>query len=159
MRSDRLSFCRADPSDPSIREMLSRHSRHALANAQGRQGHALEPESLNRADIELWSLVDAGGVLAVGALRRIEPRHGELKSMFVDEGARGAGLGRRLLEGLIERARQQGFERLSLETGAGAYFDAARRLYAAAGFESCPAFADLPPHPDSVFMTRSLLRG
>jgi len=43
-----------------------------------------------------------------------------------------------------------------METGASTYFDAARALYASHEFQVCEAFADLPPHPDSVFMTREI---
>jgi len=103
-----------------------------------------------------WSIWRADRPVAVGAIRRLSPNHGELKSMFVADTARGMGVGRILLEHLIEIAQGNGMTRLSLETGASTYFDAARALYASHEFQVCEAFADLPPHPDSVFMTREI---
>lgn len=47
-------------------------------------------------------------------------------------------------------------KRLSLETGAWPYFDAARALYARNGFVECPPFGDYREDPNSVFMTRTL---
>lgn len=76
--------------------------------------------------------------------------------MFVADTVRGVGVGRLLLEYLIETARSNGMTRVSLETGASSYFDAARALYANHDFQVCEAFADLPPYPDSVFMTREI---
>ena len=76
--------------------------------------------------------------------------------MFVADEFRGDGLGRRLLDHLVRRARDAGMTRLSLETGASDYFESARALYERNGFELCDAFADLPPHDDSVFMTRMI---
>ncbi|MEM1080945.1 MAG: GNAT family N-acetyltransferase [Pseudomonadota bacterium] len=142
--------------DPQVRRLLETHARRALANARCRQGHALTLDDLEAESIELWSLWEGETAVAVGALRRLDAEHGELKSMFVDDTHRGQGLGHQLLTALIDRAGHSGLSRLSLETGAAAYFNAARALYAAHGFAICEAFADLPPHPDSVFMTRVL---
>ena len=143
----------ANLDDPRIVNLLATHARLALSGARCRQGHALDVQALRDPEIEVWSLWLDDGPVAVGAIRRLSPGHGELKSMFVIDAARGKGLGRVLLERLIEVAQRRNMKRLSLETGASDYFEAARRLYASHGFEVCAAFADLPPHPDSVFMT------
>jgi len=146
----------ADLSDSRIRQLLDTHTRRALSNARCREGHALNLDALHGPDIDVRSIWLGGQPVAVGALRRIDADHGELKSMFVADAARGRGLGQELLDHLIEFAREQGISRLSLETGTSDYFDTARALYARNGFEPCEAFADLPPHDDSVFMTRAI---
>lgn len=74
--------------------------------------------------------------------------------MFVADSFHGQGMGQKLLDHLIDVAHQRSMSRLSLETGASDYFEAARSLYLRNGFRPCPAFADLPPHDDSVFITR-----
>jgi putative acetyltransferase len=45
---------------------------------------------------------------------------------------------------------------VSLETGSVAYFEPARRLYAAAGFVECAAFGKYAEDRNSTFMTRAL---
>ncbi len=154
--SEQLLWKRADLDDPQIQALLALHTERALANARCRVGHALDLSALKANAIEVWGISLNGQVMAVGALRKLDATHGELKSMFVADDYRGQGLGRQLLAGLIERARELGLSRLSLETGASDYFEAARALYANTGFKPCAAFADLQPHSDSVFMTRAI---
>ncbi len=155
-----LTFCEADLADPRIQHLLATHTERALSNARCRQGHALDLDALRGPDIDVRSIWRDGKPIAVGALRAIampgNATHGELKSMFVADEARGQGVGEALLDHLVEVAREKGMTRLSLETGVSGYFDAARALYARNGFEVCDAFADLPPHDDSVFMTRTI---
>lgn len=156
MNERRLEIHLADLDDANVVDLLTTHATRALGSARCRTGHALDIDALRDPAIEVWSIRCADHPVAVGAIRRLGAEHGELKSMFVADVSRGTGLGQVLLEHLIEVARSRGMTRLSLETGASGYFDAARRLYARNGFEACDAFADLPSHADSVFMTREI---
>ncbi|HSG35187.1 MAG TPA: GNAT family N-acetyltransferase [Sphingomonadaceae bacterium] len=156
MDESRPVFRAADLEDDRIRDLLATHTERALSNARCRQGHALDVDALDRPEIDVRSIWIDHYPVAVGALRILDANHGELKSMFVADEARGQGMGRRLLDHLIRRAQKAGMSRLSLETGTSEYFDAARALYERNGFEVCDAFADLPPHEDSVFMTREI---
>lgn len=151
-----LAFREADLADPRIQHLLASHTERALSNARCREGHALDLDALRGSNIDVRSIWKDGKPIAVGALRTIDATHGELKSMFVADEARGQGAGRALLDHLVDFAREKRMTRLSLETGVSDYFDAARALYARNGFEVCDAFADLPPHDDSVFMTRTI---
>jgi putative acetyltransferase len=58
-----------------------------------------------------------------------------------------------MVEHLVRFARERGFTRVSLETGAMDAFAPARSLYASAGFEACEPFGDYSPSRNSVFMT------
>ncbi len=151
-----LLSCEADLADPRVQDLLRTHTTRALSNARCRAGHALDLDALRQPNIEVRAILRDGEPVAVGALRPLDTTHGELKSMFVADEVRGQGIGRALLEHLVDIARGKGMTRLSLETGTSNYFDAARALYALNGFEVCEAFADLPPHDDSVFMTRTV---
>ena len=62
------------------------------------------------------------------------------------------GAGRALLAHIVATARERGYALLSLETGSQPQFEAARRLYASAGFEVCGPFGDYRDDPNSVFM-------
>lgn len=57
---------------------------------------------------------------------------------------------------LVERARQRGYRRVSLETGRSEAFAPARALYASAGFVECGSFGDYPEGGSSFFMTMVL---
>jgi GNAT superfamily N-acetyltransferase len=82
-------------------------------------------------------LVDANGVLlgCVG-LGAIDSTTCDLRKMYLRKDVRGQGLGRRLLEHALDRARTLGFERVTLET-ASVLTDAVR-LYTWYGFKPYP---------------------
>jgi GNAT superfamily N-acetyltransferase len=52
-----------------------------------------------------------------GGIKRLDDEAAELKRIYVDDSARGQGLGRRLLRQLEAHARELGYERLRLDTG------------------------------------------
>ena len=66
------------------------------------------------------------------------------------------GVAKVVLAHIIEKARQRGYTRLSLETGSAAAFAPAQRPYAAFGFQFCGPFADYRLDPHSGFMTREI---
>ncbi len=62
-------------------------------------------------------LVDAaGGIVGCVGLQRIDPVTCELRKMYLAKAVRGRGLGRRLLDHALARARVLGFRRVVLET-------------------------------------------
>jgi putative acetyltransferase len=97
---------------------------------------------------------DKGEAIGMGAVKRIDDSHAEIKSMHILAERRGEGLSRRMLDYLVDHALSQGFSRLSLETGSQPSFKPARSLYAGAGFAECGPFEGYRPDPNSVFMTR-----
>ena len=58
-----------------------------------------------------------GRPVGCGGLRVLRPGVGEVKRMYVDPAARGAGAARGLLRALLDHARGQGLVRVQLETG------------------------------------------
>ena len=142
-----------DPRAPEVRELLAAHLAFAGEHTEPENIYALDLSGLLDPAIEFFSYRVNGRLLAVGALKRLDAGHGELKSMHTNEAARGQGIGRAMLQHLIGIARDRGFRRLSLETGSSTGFAAARALYESAGFEPSAAFADYPPSPTSTFMT------
>jgi GNAT superfamily N-acetyltransferase len=83
-----------------------------------------------------------GRPVAGGGLKRLAPGVAEIKRMYVTPDARGRGHARRMLAALEDAARELGYERVRLDTGASQPH--ARSLYESAGYEAVPDFNDNP---------------
>jgi putative acetyltransferase len=145
-----------DPRAPDVRDLLERHLAFVNAQSPPEDVHALDVEGLLDPAISFYSFRIAGRLLGVGALKRLDRHHAEIKSMHTAAEARGRGVGRAMVDHLIHLARGEGLSRLSLETGTAAAFAPARSLYASAGFAPCGPFGDYVESAHSTFMTRSL---
>jgi putative acetyltransferase len=145
-----------DPNAEDVRALLRRHMEFARDNTPPEDVHALEVDQLVGPGVTFYSYRRDGELLAVGALKQLDGRHAELKSMHTAAEARRSGVGRAMVEHLIGVARDHGFRRVSLETGSTQAFAAARSLYAQAGFTPCGPFGDYPPGRGNTFMTLAL---
>jgi putative acetyltransferase len=141
---------------PEVAALLREHLRGMAALSPPESIHALDIDALRRPDISFWSAWQGDALLGCAALKQLDVRHGEIKSMRTAERHRGRGIASHLLRHLIDEARRRGYARLSLETGSMAGFAPARALYAKHGFVSCAPFADYTDDPNSVFMARTL---
>ena len=145
-----------DPRRTDVRAMLERHLTFALSTTPPEHAFALDVDGLLDPAITFVSLRVAGELLGVGAIRQLDPGHGELKSMHTAQAARGRGVGRAVLSHLLDVARSRGYRRVSLETGTMAEFAPARALYESVGFIACGPFAGYQPSEDNCFMTLPL---
>jgi putative acetyltransferase len=148
-----------DPRNPEIREVLDRHLAFARASTPHEHVHALDLKGLLEPSITFFSARAAGKVVGVGALKRLDREHVELKSMHTVEEARGLGVGRAMISHLLAVAAERGARRVSVETGTSAGFEPARRLYASVGFVPCEPFGEYAETSSNFFMTSSLVRG
>jgi len=147
-----------DPAAPDVSGLLGAHVAFAAAHSPAGLCHYLDVEALRTEGLAFWSARDADGtVLGCAALRELDPRHGELKSMHVAEAARGRGVGRRLVNHVLAQSRLRGYERVSLDTGGSEGFAPSRALYAACGFRACAPFAGYKHTGFNVYMTRPLV--
>lgn len=151
-----ISVCRADFSDPRLASFLQSHLDEMRPTAPAESRHALDLNALSQPSVRLWVAWDGESIAATGALAALEPGHEELKSMRTAPGLRGRGLGRLMLDHLLEDAAGRSVQRISLETGSMDFFAPARRLYASAGFVVCPPFGEYREDPNSVFMSLAL---
>lgn len=151
-----ITIAPESPLSPDLDLLFGRHVAAMLADTPPESIHMLPRADLAREGIDFLVMRDGTEPVGMGAVKRIGPDHGEIKSMHVLAERRGEGLAQRMLDALVAQAGARGLARLSLETGAQDSFAAARALYARAGFAECGPFEGYGPDPNSVFMTRAL---
>ena len=142
-----------DLSRPGIAELLKEHMTQMFLVTPPESVHALPIEGLRSPDITFWSVWENGELLGCGALKELDPQHGEIKSMRTASAHLRKGVARAVVHHIIAEAKRRGYRRLSLETGSMAAFEPARQLYAACGFSYCEAFGDYLNDLNSMFMT------
>ena len=139
-----------------IRALLDEHLLEMHSISPPESVHALDLTGLRRPEITFWTVWSGEMLLGCGALKEIDPTHGEIKSMRTAAKHRRSGVARALLEHIVQEARTRRYARLSLETGSETAFAPARSLYESFGFSYCPPFDGYREDPNSVFMTRLL---
>ncbi|MDE0547130.1 GNAT family N-acetyltransferase [Microbacterium sp. C7(2022)] len=145
-----------DLSSAATRALIAMHVDEMHDGCPTESVHALDATELQHPAISFFSAWNNERLAGIGALKQWGESQGEIKSMRVADDFRGTGVGRAILDTLIDVARQRSLTGLWLETGSSAPFAPARHLYARAGFVECDPFADYAPDPLSVFMTLDL---
>lgn len=155
---DQLDIAIANPRIDDVRELVEHHLRFGRLHSPPEDAHALEIDDLLDPALTLFSIRRRGELVAIGALKRLDDQHAELKTMHTAAHVRGQGIGRAMLDYLLAVARSRGFERVSLETGVQEAFAPARLLYVSAGFAPCEPFGDYRLSPNTTYMTMSVSR-
>jgi len=145
-----------DLSGSEVRALLDEHLQNMFELSPPESVHALAIDELRQPDITFWTAWSGDELLGCGALKELNPLHGEIKSMRTSPAFRRKGVGRAILAHIIEEAQSRSYTRLSLETGSMEAFKPAQRLYESFGFTFCGPFADYIEDPNSVFMTLTL---
>jgi putative acetyltransferase len=140
----------------AVQALISEHLASMYSNSPPESVHALDLDKLRAPDVTFWCAWDGDQLLGCGALKELDARHGEIKSMRTPDALRRRGAGRAILTHIIDVARQRGYQRLSLETGSMDSFIPARKLYESFGFTYCGPFADYAEDRYSNFMTLRL---
>ena len=141
---------------PEVAVVLAEHLADMHRYSPPDSVHALDLERLAAPDLTFWSVWDGEQAIGCGALRELDPTHGEMKSMRTGSAHRRRGVGALVLRHLVAEARGRGYRRLSLETGPQAEFAPARAMYARHGFVECGPFGPYAADEFSVFMTLEL---
>ncbi|MFC4126727.1 GNAT family N-acetyltransferase [Nocardia rhizosphaerae] len=142
----------------AIRALLTGHHSEMAANSPACSMHALDLTALRDPAVTVWSAWAGAELAGCGALKQLDPRHGEVKSMRTADGFTGRGIAAAVLDAIVTEARTRGYLRLSLETGSDDFFAPARRLYLRHGFTECGPFAGYVLDPYSQFFTLALDR-
>jgi putative acetyltransferase len=143
------------PLSDDVRELVQALNAFTFTLTPKGYCHHMTVEQMAQPDTTVFVARNESGVaLGMGALRRHPDSIGEVKRMFVKPEARGRGIGEAILAHIEALARQEGNTRIVLETGSN--FDAAKRVYARGGFQTCERVLDYPPSPWTAFYAKNL---
>ncbi len=145
-----------DLTGKKIADLLREHIENMHEMTPPESVHTLDLEALRSPDITFWTAWERSELLGCGALKELDSRSGEIKSMRTAKAHRRRGVASKILEHIIKEAERRAYDRLYLETGAMPEFAPARALYTGYGFEYRGPFADYIDDPNSVFMTLAL---
>ena len=151
-----LSIAAADLDADDVRALLAIHLAGMAENTPPEHVFALDLSGLQTPDITVWTVRDDGVLAGIGALKALDDRTGELKSMRTHPHHLRKGVAAALLDHILDEAERRGYRRVSLETGVGESFDAALALYRKRGFAGGEAFADYAPSAFNQFLHLSL---
>jgi len=151
-----LDIRQDDLSSQEVQLLVSEHLSGMHRNSPPGHVHALAIEGLRAPDTTFWTAWQDDALCGCGALKELDGRTGEIKSMRTRAEFLRHGVGQAILDEIIRTARKRGYSRLLLETGTGAAFEPAHALYRRNGFEWSTAFGDYTATDFNVFMAKAL---
>ena len=114
---------------PEVNELLNDHFIELRAASPKGSTHVLDIPGLKVPSIKFWSLWKDYQLVGCGALKFLDKDHGEFKSIRVHNNFRKKGNGIKVINHLIDEAKKLKIKKLSIETGAGEFFNPARKLF------------------------------
>ena len=139
---------------PEVNELLKKHFIELRAASPEESTHVLDIDGLKTPSIKFWSLWENNRLLGCGALKFLDKEHGEFKSIRIHDDFRNQGNGIKVIKHLIDEAKKLKIKRISLETGAGKFFDPARKLFKKCNFTPCKPFAHYKEDVNSIYLTK-----
>ena len=144
-----------DLTNPDVHALLREHLADMREYSPPGSVHALDLEGLRAKAVTFWT-VRSSELMGCGALKELDSRSGEIKSMRTAKAHLRKGVAAKLLDHILDEAKRRRYERVNLETGSTDAFKPARLLYERFGFTRCGPFADYEDNSFSVFMTIGL---
>ena len=141
---------------PEVNELLTKHFIELRAASPEGSAHVLDIPGLKIPSIKFWSLWENNKLMGCGALKFLDEEHGEFKSIRIHDNFRRQNIGIKLIQHLIIEARKHNLKRISIETGAGKFFEPARKLFKKCGFEPCGPFAHYKDDVNSIYFTKQI---
>tara|TARA_B100000780_G_C20969305_1_gene386993 strand:+ start:268 stop:732 length:465 start_codon:yes stop_codon:yes gene_type:complete len=136
-----------------VNELLIKHFIELRSVSPEGSAHVLDIDGLKDSSIKFWSLWEDNKLMGSGALKFLDKNHGEFKSIRVHDKFRGKDCGLKIIKHLIEKAKRLKITKISLETGAGKFFNPARKLFIKCGFKTCKPFSHYKDDVNSVYMS------
>tara|TARA_Y100000741_G_C18115335_1_gene502699 strand:- start:100 stop:567 length:468 start_codon:yes stop_codon:yes gene_type:complete len=139
---------------PEVNDLLTKHFIELRAASPKGSTHVLDIPGLRVSSIKFWSLWENEELIGCGALKFLDKEHGEFKSIRVHDSFRNQDNGIKVIQHLINEAKELKIKRISIETGAGKFFEPARKLFKKCDFEPCEPFAHYKKDINSVYLTK-----
>ena len=140
--------------NPKVNELLTKHFIELRSASPKGSTHVLDIEGLKVPSIKFWSLWDKNQIIGCGALKILDKEHGEFKSIRLHDDFRKKGNGVKLINHLINEAKKLKISRISIETGAGKFFEPARKLFNLCGFKPRKPFAHYKEDINSIYLSK-----
>ena len=138
---------------PEVNDLLTKHFIELRAASPEGSAHVLDIPGLKISSIKFWSLWENEKLLGCGALKFLDNKHGEFKSIRIHNNFRNKSYGIKVIDHLIYEAKKLNIKKLSLETGAGEFFYSARKLFSKCNFKPCEPFSHYKNDINSVYMS------
>ena len=152
LKPENFQWIEGDLSRPAVINLLAEHQDRMVETSPPESRHVLNLQALQQPEITFWSLWDDDDLLGCVTLKHWDDSMAEIKSMKTAPAFIRLGVGKHLLEHVLETGLQRGYQTLKLETGSMDYFKPARALYTRYGFDYCGPFGDYVKDPNNVFM-------
>ena len=137
-----------------VNKLLTKHFIELRAASPEGSAHVLDIPGLKDPSIKFWSLWENDKIFGCGALKFLDKEHGEFKSIRIHDNFKNKGNGIKIIDHLIEEAKKLNIKRISLETGAGKFFDPARKLFKRCDFKPCKPFAHYKEDENSLYLSK-----
>lgn len=135
----------------AARDLITEYLRWIADGAASSYGLSFDIDAMVRSDLDdpakfypptgrFYLVRHAGAYVGVGCLKRITPQVAEIQRMFVQPHVRGVGVGRLLVEQLLQDARAIGYTTVKLESLK--FLTAAHTLYKSVGFAEVTPYAE-----------------
>ena len=141
---------------PDVNKLLIKHFIELKSASPKGSTHVLDIPGLRTSSIKFWSLWLNDDLFGCGALKFLDKEHGEFKSIRIHDHYRNQGNGIKIINHLILEAKKLKIKRLSIETGAGKFFEPARKLFKKCDFEPCKPFAHYKDDVNSIYFTKQI---
>ena len=141
-----------------VHDLLVKHFIELRSVSPEGSAHVLDINGLKDSSIKFWSLWEQDELMGIGALKFLDKEHGEFKSIRVNDKFKNNGYGLKVINHLINEARnlevkKLNIEKISLETGAGKFFKSARVLFIKSGFKTCAPFSHYKNDTNSIYLS------
>jgi len=133
---------------------LDEYLNHAVGGEKQRKEYAQYNTLEKIHDVAL--VIEDGAAVACGGIKEYEPDTAEIKRVFTREGFRNRGYGKSIIRALEERAQNNGYSKLILETGL--LLKEAISMYTALGFYVIRNYGPYASMTESVCMEKRLIR-
>ena len=140
--------------NPEVYKLLIKHFIELRSVSPKDSTHVLDINGLKDSTIKFWSLWENNQLMGIGAIKFLDKNHGEFKSIRLHDNFRNQGNGIKVINHLIDEAKKLNIKRISIETGAGKFFEPARKLFKKCNFKLCEPFAHYKEDINSLYLTK-----